>query len=476
MNKKNLLKLTIALLIPVIYAFSITGLKSVSNENFKSATLTTLSNAKNFLNIIFNVKYGGVVESNWVERNLNRYRDSLNYNAIQIYDEGSTRFGTFELPLTGNQISNVTNLMTDIDNKDLKGIYSRTKIFRLGEGQRLIYEISGSGSNTINDGFSYQNVMSNTYTIDSGRTVLHAKTWPSANQNSAGWLCKNIYENVQHSDYINGKDKGDWFIKPMMRIDQSDFDETDTTKVVAIVVNDFNGDRLDSIIVKVRNFRNSNNEYFGNYIDEFNFQNEFPLIDLTISGTDLNYGNTGHIHSSMIDFKVYWFGQVDVWFDKMIVDDDMGDLLFEGDFDDEIQDEVTNFTSQPSNYTFYCDEVVYSQIPCLEYLKNKMIDFDPDAKLSYVMSNGQNRHSLRNDTVAYGPSLRKVNPEIFFSDPYVIPWEIPNNLNFAGAQQLSPGVYNDTLQRIFGDKNGSSNIFEGSFIIHHTRVLEAFEI
>ena len=253
MKNRSLQRTLIALLIPLFYFISISGINYVSKESFIQASPGTFTNAKDFLNVIFNVTYGGVPDQNWVERNLNMYRDSLNYNAIQIYDEGSSRFGTFDDPLTSNQIQNVINLMTDIGNRDLKGFYARTKIFRLAEGQRLEYEVSQSGSMTVNDGFCYQNVMSNTYTTDTGRTVLHAKTWPADYPDSPGWLCYGIYENMQHSDYINGKDRGDWYIKPMLRINQSDFNDSSTTPVVAIVTNNFDGSKIDSVIIKCEN-------------------------------------------------------------------------------------------------------------------------------------------------------------------------------------------------------------------------------
>ncbi|MBL8008863.1 MAG: hypothetical protein JNJ56_15180, partial [Ignavibacteria bacterium] len=230
----------------------------------------------------------------------------------------------------------------------------------------------------------------------------------------------------------------------------------------------FNGERIDSVIIKIKNFRDDIGNYNGSYKEVFNFTGELGNF-LAISGRSdsvggLNYGNDGNIESSQIDFKVYWFGQVDVWFDKMTVDDEIGNNLFRGIHDGKIDDEVSNFTSQISNYTFFCDEAVYSQIPCLEYIKNKMVSYEPDSKLSYVMSDVQNRYSLRNDTVAYGTSLSRVEPKVFFCDPYVIPWEIPDNMSFPGAQQLSSAAYNDTLQRILGDKNSVLNAYENSFI------------
>jgi hypothetical protein len=118
-------------------------------------------------------------------------------------------------------------------------------------------------------------------------------------------------------------------------------------------------------------------------------------IVLEVSGNDnnatgLNFGNKNNFDDSRVDFKVYWYGLVDVWFDKMIVDDELGNNLFNGVYDNEIDAEVSNFAREPSNYTFYCDEVVYSQIPCVEYIRNKMKSSEPNSNISYVMSTIQN--------------------------------------------------------------------------------------
>jgi hypothetical protein len=58
-------------------------------------------------------------------------------------------------------------------------------------------------------------------------------------------------------------------------------------------------------------------------------------------------------------------------------------------------------------------------------------------------------NSLRNDTVSYGPSISRIKPKVFFTDPYLIPWEIPDNLEFPGAKRVSADNYNTTMQNVF---------------------------
>ena len=111
-----------------------------------------------------------------------------------------------------NNPAEITNESNNIESLSLlKGLnlYST--------GQRLIYEVSGDENNReTNFGFCYEYCMPGTYTLDSEKTVLH--TVPGIN--SPGYLCKDIYENLQHSDLFDSghNDKVNWYIKPVMRI------------------------------------------------------------------------------------------------------------------------------------------------------------------------------------------------------------------------------------------------------------------
>jgi hypothetical protein len=160
--------------------------------------------------------------------------------------------------------------MSDVGSRGLKGFYARTNITWLAEAQRLEYEISNNGSKAVNNGFTYQDIMNGTYTTDGSRTVLNPKT----GINSAGWLCKNIYENIQHSDFINRKDKGNWFIKPVMKINKNDFSPDDTITVVRIDAINFRGEYIKSAMIRVRNFGDSGFKYDGGYISDYNFQKD----------------------------------------------------------------------------------------------------------------------------------------------------------------------------------------------------------
>jgi len=478
MIKKMKKKLTILFVLALIYfliSSAFTGnegsvLKPL-NTVLKPGSTSGESETKDFINCIFNAHY--YPDSNGVNLHLGKWvheiSDSLNFNTVHMYGfntgyEGSVRYGTFGDSLTDQQKVNMLALMDSIGDAGLKGIYGRPNIERLCYAQRLVYEVSQSGGNTTNDGFCYSVIpdsVSQWIASDSGRTVRHC----SSGTHNAGYISESIYENLHHNDLYGfvQADTGQWYMKPMMRIDTADFDPNSTTPVVAIIAKRFDGSTLDSVIVKVRNFKNENDLYFGNYIEEFNFSNEPLGTDLIVLGDTINGLGRGinsypgywqWNDSDFVDFEVYWFGQVEVWFDKMTVDDWIANELFAGEFDPFIEEEVDEFTSHSTNIAFFADETTCANIPCIKYVKDKMIEYNQSAKLTIATTNYLNVRSMRNDDLAHKRFLQTIQPYMFSNDAHEIPTELPNTLPtpYTGANMVTPEQYNDTLQLVLGHK------------------------
>ncbi|MBK8981334.1 MAG: hypothetical protein IPM38_03180 [Ignavibacteria bacterium] len=383
-----------------------------------------------FINAIFNAHYKPEEHKLHVSPWLNYIKDSLYFNSVQVYggaqSNGSQRYGMFGQTLdTGSHVPNRKGLMDSVSDNQLKGIYSRINIEKMCYGQRLEYEISSAGSTTINDGFCYQNVMSNSYTTDGNRTVLR----PVPGTHSAGMLCENIYENFQHTDLYDfvQNDTGTWFVKPVMKIDSSLVDTDPFKEIVKIIITNYLGDTISTPIIRARNFRDANNNYNGSYIDKYKF--DLDVDSLQILGRNdipegLGYGISPFYWeweaNSKIDFKVEWFGQAEVWFDKMRVDDEIANQLFKGEFDPFIDEEVNYFTSHSSNYAFFTDELVYSNIPCVKYVKEKMNSGSFNPKFTFATSNYLNIRGFKNDNSASRIVLQKLNPELFFFDAYCV--------------------------------------------------------
>jgi hypothetical protein len=438
---RKLLQISIIALMPLIY-FSvmgnITGEKETPKQNnttYKPVQISYSPGFKDkFFNAIFNKGYEPWNpywhEGLWVLRKLDRINE-LKFDGIQTYAYGDSYYGTFNSILTGDQITHTKDLLDSVDEAGFYGFHNRHKLSQIAlTSQRVIYEAeNNSNHEDYNYGFTYVNNMSGISTPDSGAVVLKAST----NSNSAGWLCDSIYQNLQHSDifYFDYDDDGDWIIKPRMRIKQSDFSQTDITPVVAVVIEKFNGEVLDSVIIRVNNFRDESGNYAGQYKERYTFLG--PRDSLVIKGTQdslgLNEGWTNIYNISTrlvdkkcaVDFRVYWFDQVDVWLDKVTVDNIRADNLFKGDYNWEIQEEVQNFVSHGTFTFFFNDEIVASNIPCIKYLEDKAKEYNgnQDVKMSYAITNVFNTWGSRNEVpLSFIMLMDIVKPEVFSWDAH----------------------------------------------------------
>jgi hypothetical protein len=360
MQTKYLYRAMAVLLIPAAYYILLTGFKGSNSPPPPPP-------GGDFEMYILNNDYTISPGSIWVENQLDKYRGELNFTGIQIYDNtgggqygteyGTERYGWFASELNSTQLGEINTLRTGISNGDLKLYWERTKISRLCYAQRLVYEVSGTqGDTSTNYGFVYSS-HSGEYTTDSGRTVIYAGV---QQDNTPRMILQNIYENMQHGDHpawnIQRADAGTWYIKPVMRIDSAVVDNNPSAEVVRIDVINFRGQLLKSVTIKARNFANfvgGNYIYAGNYKEVYNFIQD-PQFDLSVSGdTSRNLNATGLNNgvrkvdfwewddSCRVDFRVWWFGQVDVWFDKTIVDDRDANRLFDGLYNFRIADETT---------------------------------------------------------------------------------------------------------------------------------------
>lgn len=481
---QNILFLFLAVI--ALYRFSF-----IFAEKGEKSTETTFTDKKDgFLNY--------VLVRPWVDSfalsyfHITRHFDSfkeLNFNASHQYGGDGTYLGYFHQDsLNDIQRDTLQNIHWQSDNKGLRCLLERARISWLCLSQRLIYE-TGSNNDATNKlenyGFAYQYNKENVTIDDSNRSVLH----PRKNIDSAGWLCKNIYENLQHTDlYYFHPDSSDikpWILKPEMRIDTSIFSPTDNTPVVEIRALNYNGDTISKKIIRVSNFKNINNIYKGNYI------NMFTDIDMSILGRrdtlyGLNYDRPGpgvDIKQCKVDFQVYWFGLVDVWFDKMIVDDTRADKLFDpnpiNNYDKKIKDEVGIFKD---SIIFFVGELESSQAYSTKYVKDKIAEYNIDSKLQFAVSNNLNTYSQRNIDLRSKFIMDIVKPEAMCLDAHVFQVAgndkiyLPNNVptcdpRLPPSWKVSSEVYNDRLQTsALGNKNDMVDDYQGTFIYQISKI------
>jgi hypothetical protein len=494
-QSKTLKRLPALLLIPVLYFLIFTGFKKPSyNEPLNSISLNkakvvyTLPPPGGFTNHIWN-NDPDTEPLNWIMNNAGKYKTDLHFTGIHAYDNldgsnpGTSGYGMFNTDITSGQRTNINSLVTEVMvNEGLGFMYERVKIAKLCYAQRMEYEAEGNGDIDKNYGFSYQTKGADVEIIEdgTGRYVIHAD--PSVN-NTPRVICEDIYENLQHGDMMHANlqaaDAGTWYLKPMMKIPTGVSDNTD---VVRIDIVNYRNYVIKSITIKAGNFKDNGN-YSGGYIEKY-----FDLAQaLEVTGgngnvhvppTDLNEGQPGASWwdwktNCGTDFKIHWYGTVEVWFDKMTVDDEWANGLFSGSFDDRIDNEIEEAKLNGWGFTYFSDEMLHSQIPSLKYVQDKMTYYsgvhglNPPAKLNFAMNNFLNVVSMKHDSYNYRPFLEVLQPVSFNADAHEfldawIPEDAfdPNDLDprIPDHWKKSDEDYNTFLQnRIFGDKTAVSN-------------------
>lgn len=401
--KKTYYKISVLLLLPLLYYAVFTGFKTTVESSIKTEQHNLPSgpsSPKDFVNFILNSDYGdySVPWAHHMENYLDKFRRELNFNGVHLYDAdtGTNALGWFNKDIEGYQQTHMDNLITGAHNENLKAIYERSNISNLCYSQRLVYEVAnGSGHTEVNEGFCWQNISGVYETEPDGTTSIHACVNPSE-CNTQNWdaipqyICSNIYENLQHTDLPNfrpqKRDLWEWHLKPRMRIKQADFNINDTRPVVSIISISFDGTPVDTITIRINNFRNSSGNYDGEYKDIFTFTG--PLDSLWVPGNETNGLNKGRHDRSWewedpnspgrckVDFKIYWHGLVDVWIDKLTVDDYRADKLFStiNNYDEFIRYFSSAYELIKLASMLKENEFRPSNYPAVNYVMNTMYD------------------------------------------------------------------------------------------------------
>src|SRR5690606_23831746 len=89
----------------------------------------------------------------------------------------------------------------------------------------------------------------------------------------------------------------------------------------------------------------------------------------------------------------------DLWFDKLTVDDEDANNLFNGIWNDNIKEEVQEFWpgTNNSNYFFFVDELFYSNMPAAKYVYDSARVWNPGVRISSAITNHFNMLGIRSE-------------------------------------------------------------------------------
>lgn len=459
-------KTLFALWIPIFCFVLIGFIEEVESNRGTPGTISTIPPApgKDFLNYVISISYSTAESNMFIDNFLSRISNELHFNMVHSYGkkEESTIYETFGTSPSPTQITNTNALYSSIGAAGLRLLGGRTNIEHMCYAQRLVYEVPAyQDDDETNYGFCYQNyrgVLEN----DNGRTVLHAcpnGTCPNSDANAPGYILENIYENLQFGDLFDfhQADASTWYIKPVMKI-PTGLDPN--TNIVKIVVINYDEQTILEVPIKAGNFSTAGT-YTQNYIN-FPAGVKLEVPGNTTPGVGLNAGvdlddwrDWGT--ECKIDFKIWWYGEADVWIDKLIVDDEVGNKLFNPDtlqnYDNVIKAEANAFGSNQYNYAFYTDELPYSNYSAARYVDSLLKVGNSNAKFHYTLSNYHHTRGHKNNDLGHQPAFENVQPLSVQIDAHEffntrIPYQF-NNVNSEipdDWKSISNWYYNNEIQ------------------------------
>jgi hypothetical protein len=369
---------------------------------------------------------------------------NLNSNFIQVYghryESGNPTEGGFKDPI--DSYSDNIGIFLDhwsstFGNKAL--FMEREKVKRAGFGQLSDYQAEYVPS-TIKPRYGYENRGGTPFEeVISGETIRGIFT--GLPDNIGYWFVSGLYENREQIDYprmgifdTNNNswnldyyysdvktDQYKWFVMPRMKINASDAHGPEKP-VCRVTIISYNGTEYN-FELSTNDFRLSGGGYNGEYIDIFYENGTFAPISIT--GFNLNNRNTPdqngksqHPELSQVDYKIKWYGEVELWIDRVRVADEWAFYLFHPEldilqtdpykFEIKTAEECTNGSiggHQSFGY-FYIDEHRYNNLPCIA----KMNEIIKNVKPNSGMISETNISLLRNYSgLKYPPSPDEVS-------------------------------------------------------------------
>ncbi len=212
-------------------------------------------------------------------------------------------------------------------------------------------------------------------------------------QQDSGYVLKGLRPNREQvwrdipNNFFNDSNYS-WYVRPSVKIPTT---TPPGTKIFRVEIYRKDDSLLKKVDIIRNNFNVGGNEYDGNYIDDYNFTGTSPLV--ITNGGDL-YGSPAVKDTSYLDYRIFWYGNCDMWIQHVRVENDWAADLFKGEYEkpgkEWIQWEVQNIAAQIGNkaYKYLIDESEYNMYPAIGYLNHKIDSLKPQgSKISTIALN-----------------------------------------------------------------------------------------
>lgn len=387
-------------------------------------------------------------------------------------------------------VQRVRDTLTRIySHNNMRSLMQRPKVEWLCYGKRSDYECENMSHVDTNVWFySFQSPDSiGSSLIDSNKWVKYC----DPNSHQPGFVVSRLRANTEQCQRVahggnewHGDSYHNWFIKPRVRIDSAFVQNNPQSNVFRVKVIADNGSTILDDTIRAGNFRDINNPYRGQYIEEY-----FP------AGTHLErFGDWGSEwinkargnrppgqEENIADIQIYWFGNCKMWIDYVRVDNDVANDLFSSDTSNQIHKlyekwlrwEARDIACNDAPLKYYIELSQFNNIPCIAYISNKLKDLTENcgkninimtdfASIYSVHVPGEDQSRLMNPEHIKKNYIDKIGATQIFMETYPMTsrYETPSSNSFSKipttlpvtngpgilATPINPEAYDDWLQ------------------------------
>ena len=350
---------------------------------------------------------GRFVPIGWNDLNLPNPPNDILYSDISEYKTG------------------VLQILSDNTSRNYSSYIDRPKIDMLTYAQRSDYqcEIIPAYTDNVDWWYAFDNHPVGEPSNDNG--IIGRKCLVSSTTYNAGNVVSGLRANreqVDNRDFLFWDGNYDWYIKPMVKVDQNFVNNPNNGEInlFNVKVKNYSGDIILNEDIKAKYFWNENNYYDGSYKEEFRFPNNNNLLKIVNNGAYPNGNKFNPTNASddncYMDIEVYWYKECDMWIDYVRVDNEWANDLFSTDPNNQnhtrdlnwIAWEARDIASTTTTYNFFTDEAEYNMMPAIQYLNEKIHTYQPNLSVNSVVNTTFITPRL-NETYGHGSNRKELS-------------------------------------------------------------------
>jgi hypothetical protein len=330
----------------------------------------------------------------------------------------------------------------DVNGAELKTLMSRPKIEWLFFAQRSDYqceEVSALENRSYNWFYTYNLHQRGRDIVDISQYGQNAVVrYCGINDPDligipmdSGYVVKGLIANREQVNTGNpghgypypgyGDGQFSWYVKPRIRIDSTFAANLshDTIKICRIEVYNYEGTKIISRDIKIKNLKSSPTSiYHGNYLETFYDRDNDTANTIIPSGWQMNPNNkvwSDDKHDlCQADYRVFWYGKCDMWIDYVRVEDIRANILF-GDstsvltsqYYSMLKQEVRNakYKNSESPLMFYVDEFEFNHIPAITFVMKKLQQYAGTQSPPFVLATNNSYNDFYKLHIPTGDTL-----------------------------------------------------------------------